>query len=383
MKIYNANIVPMEADKFFGYVEFENGVITAMGEGDCPVTADDYDARGGYLFPGFIDAHSHLGMWEDSLDFEGDDGNEDTDPTTPHLRAIDAINPCDICFYETASAGITTVVTGPGSANPIGGQLAAIKTSGVRIDDMVINPYIAMKCALGENPKNTYHGKDRSPVTRMATASIIREQLIKAKKYGEDLDKAKNDEDYDEPEYDIKCEALLPVVKGEIPVHFHAHRVDDIFSAIRIAKEFNLKYVLVHATQGYKVAQALADEKAQVLCGPVISERCKPELAGLTPANAGMLSSAGVKTAIISDHPVIPGQYLPICAGLCVREGMSYMDALKGLTITAAEILNIDNRVGSIKVGKDADFVLFEGDNPLTISAKPLEVWINGEIIKK
>lgn len=382
MKIYNAHIVPMVGKEIqCGYVEFENGKITAVGEmADCEVSSDDCDAKGAALYPGFIDAHSHLGMWEDSLDFEGDDGNEDTDPTTPQLRAIDAVNPCDFCFEETAAAGITTVVTGPGSANPIGGQLAAIKTVGLRIDDMIIDPFVAMKCALGENPKNTYHGKDRSPVTRMATASIIREQLMKAKHYADDLDRAKNDEDYEEPEYDIKCEALLPVIRGEKPVHFHAHRVDDIFSAIRIAKEFSLKYVIVHATQGYKIAEHLAAEDAKVLCGPVISERCKPELAGLTPANAGVLSKAGVKTAIVSDHPVIPAQYLAICAGLCVREGMDRDEALRALTIYPAEILGLQDRVGSISVGKDADFVLFESD-PLTIEAKPKRVWVNGKVV--
>ncbi|MBQ2676340.1 MAG: amidohydrolase [Clostridia bacterium] len=381
MKIYNAEIFTMEDTHFSnGFVEFENGVITAVGDmTDCPEIADtDVDAKGMRVYPGFIDAHTHLGMWEDGLGFEGDDGNEDTDPSTPHLRAIDAINPDDFCFEEALKGGVTTVLTGPGSANPIGGQIAAVKTMGCRIDNMLVDKCCGVKFALGENPKSVYHGKNQTPVTRMATAAIIREQLNKAKRYMQDLDNAENSEDEDKPEYDIKCEALLPVVKGEKYAFFHAHRVDDIFTAARIAQEFYLKYIIIHGTLGYKAVKELKQLDVGVLCGPTICDRSKPELKGLTPECAGILSNAGIETAIITDHPVIPIQYLPLCAAVCVRDGMDYDTALKAITITPAKICGIDNKVGSIKVGKDADFVLYNGD-PLNVMNKPQMVFCGGK----
>ena len=331
------------------------------------------------LLPGFIDAHTHLGMWEDSLGFEGDDGNEDTDPSNPQMRAVDAINPMDKCFSEALDAGVTTVVSGPGSANPIGGQLAALKTGGVRIDDMLLEDYAAMKFALGENPKNTYHEKNQTPVTRMATAAIIREQLYKAKRYEEDIRRAEGEEDL--PDYDMKCEALLPLLRGEKAAHFHAHRCDDIFTALRICREFSLTPVLVHATGGHEAAELLAAEHVPVLCGPLICDRSKPELRELTPRSAGILQRAGVEVAIITDHPVIPIQYLPLCAGLAVREGMDHEAALRAITINPAKICGIADRVGSIDVGKDADFILFRED-PLSLAAKPEAVFLNGERVR-
>ncbi len=383
MRIQHARIVPVDAPVIEnGYIDIENGIITAIGAMPAATPADAvYDAEGATVYPGFIDAHCHLGMWEDGLDFEGDDGNEDTDPATPQLRAIDAINPLDRCFEEAREAGITTVVTGPGSANPIGGQLCAIKTDGVCTDDMIVKAPLAMKMALGENPKNTYHGRSQSPVTRMATASIIREQLRLAVEYDKQLKKAAEDDDADEPEFDAKCEALLPVIRGELPVHFHAHRLDDILTARRIAQEFSLRYVIVHGTAAHLASDLLARDGIDVLSGPILCDRSKPELRELTPACPALLHKAGVRLALITDHPETPLQYLGICAGLAVREGLPREAALRAITLDAAAIVGIEDRVGSLTVGKDADLVLF-GDDPFTVAAKPRAVMIGGKWVK-
>lgn len=382
MRIQNARIVPVDAPVIGnGYIDIENGKIVAVGTTPASSADNVYDAEGATVYPGFIDAHCHLGMWEDGLDFEGDDGNEDTDPATPQLRAIDAINPLDRSFAEAREAGVTTVVTGPGSANPIGGQLCAIKTDGVCTDDMILKAPLAMKMALGENPKNTYHGRSQSPVTRMATASIIREQLRLAAEYDKQLKKAAEDDDADEPEFDAKCEALLPVIRGELPVHFHAHRLDDILTARRIAREFSLKYVIVHGTAAHLASDLLAREHIDVLTGPILCDRSKPELKELTPASPALLHQAGVRVALVTDHPEIPLPYLGVCAGLAVREGLPYDTALRAITLDAAAIIGIDDRVGSLTVGKDADLAIFDTD-PFTIAAKPKAVMIGGKWVK-
>lgn len=367
-----------------GSIRIKGSVIDSVGSGQFVPEQDEQilDVQGADVYPGFVDAHTHLGMWEDALTFEGDDGNEETDPVTPQLRAIDAVNPMDRCFSEALAAGVTSVVTGPGSANPIGGQLAALKTYGKRIDDMVIKAPLAIKMALGENPKTVYHGKNEAPSTRMATAALIREQLFKAKRYMEDLERSRTDEDADPPEFDLKCESLLPALKGDIEVHFHAHRADDIYTAIRIAKEFHLNYVIVHGTEGHMITDGLTSENARVLSGPFFTDRCKPELKNQTPACPGILSSHGILTAIITDHPVIPIQYLPMCAALAVREGMDHEEALKAITINPAEICGIDSKVGSIAKGKDADLSIFRED-PLSLNAKPELVIAGGSIVKK
>lgn len=384
MVLTHGKIMTMQQGRVIedGYLRVENGLIAECGPmADFHQTeSESLDLRGALCLPGFIDAHTHLGMWEDSLGFEGDDGNEDTDPSTPQLRAVDAVNPMDKCFQEALFAGVTTVLTGPGSANPVAGQFAAMKTSGCRIDDMLIKAPAAMKFALGENPKTTYHGKSQAPVTRMATAAIIREQLIKARKYAEQLERSRQDEELDEPEYDFKCEALLPVLQREVKAHFHAHRIDDIFTAIRIAKEFQLDYTIIHCTDGHKAAEILAKEQVTAFSGPLLCDRSKPELKELTPASPGILAKAGVKTAIVTDHPVVPIQYLPLCAGLAVREGMKYQAALEAITITAAEICGIDSRVGSIAPGKDADLTVFSED-PLSLSGKPDLVFCGGVLV--
>lgn len=381
MTIINAKIFTMCSDVIEnGYVSYENGKITAVGTMEqFSGQGEIIDLKGACLYPGFIDAHTHLGMWEDSLGFEGDDGNEETDPSTPHMRALDSVNPMDKCFREALDSGITTILTCPGSANSIGGQGVLLKTYGSRTDDMIIAAPAMMKFAMGENPKSIYHSKSQSPVTRMANVAIIRETLSKAKRYMEDLEAAQNDEDLDKPEFDAKCEALIPLLKGEIKAHFHAHRCDDIFSAIRIAREFNLKYCIIHATGSYKMAETMKQEQCELLLGPQICDRAKPELHDLELKSAGILERAGVKTTIITDHPVTPIQYLTVAAALCIREGLSFDGALKAITINPAEILGIDNRVGSIRQGLDADFVAFDG-SPFDILQKPQLVVIDGRV---
>lgn len=380
MYIYNAEIHTMEGVKpFVGYVGFENGKITSVGEGEpADIHSDSFDAEGKKLFPGFIDPHSHIGLIGDGMGVEGEDVNEDTDPVTPQLRTIDGINCFDRCFSDAVSCGVTTAVTGVGSSNPIGGDFIAVKTHGRCADEMLIRK-VGIKFALGENPKSTFSDKDSAPVTRMATAAIIREALFKAKRYLDDKNFA-NENDESLPEFDIKSEALIPLFEHKLKAHFHCHRADDIMTAVRISKEFGLDYVLIHCTEGHKIADILGREKASALTGPIICDRGKPELAELTTANAGVLAKNGVKVAICTDHPEIPVQYLAASAAYCVKAGLPKEEAMKALTINAAEIVGIADRVGSIKVGKDADFALFDGD-PLEIMTNCSAVFIDGKKI--
>lgn len=383
MVLINAQIYTMGPLGFIknGFVKINGNIIENVGKMEELDIENEQvvDMKGKYLYPGFIDAHTHLGMVEDGLTFEGDDINEAVDPVTPNLRAIDAINPMDRCFSEALSAGVTAVITGPGSSNPIAGQMVAIKTYGTRIDNMIIKDPVSMKFSLGENPKNTFSEKSQSPSTRMAVAALIREQLSKARKYLLDKNEFFNDPDEnEEPEFDAKNEALIPLLKREIPAHFHAHRSDDIFTAIRIAKEFNLDYVIIHCTEGHLIADELKRENTKVFSGPFLSDRSKPELVNLTPKTPGVLAKKGVKASIVTDHPVTPIQYLPVCASLAVREGMDAYEALKSITINAAEIAGIDNRVGSIEPMKDADILVFEHD-ALDFRSKPVEVFFEGK----
>lgn len=385
MLIINAKIHTMVSNNIEdGFIFINGSKIKDIGNmQDLKYTDKDIiDLKGKDVYPGFIDAHTHIGMFEDGLAFEGDDGNEENDPIAPNLRAIDAANPMDRCFKEALLSGVTTVVTGPGSANAIAGQLACLKTSGKRIDKMIIKEPIAIKFALGENPKSVYNGKNQSPSTRMAIASLIREELSKATEYLKNLELFELDsENYDKPEYDAKREALLPLLKKEIPAHFHAHRCDDIFTAIRIAKEFGIDYAIVHATEAHLIADELKEEKTKILLGPVLCDRPKPELANLTLTTASVLNEYDIDFCIITDHPVVPIQYLRLCAALVSREGLSKENALKAITINAASILGIDNRVGSIEKGKDADLTVFSSD-PLSIEAKPDIVICDGKIQK-
>ena len=365
--------------RFSGWVLLEDDKIAATGEGRPPACAEVLDGEGGVLTPGLIDIHSHLGLYEDGLGFEGADGNEDTDPVTPQLRAIDGINPMDRGFQEAREAGVTTVAVSPGSANPIGGQIALLKTAGRRVDDMVLKAPLAIKFALGENPKSVYHDKDEAPVTRMATAALIREQLYKAKEYFSRKARAEDDPDQDDPDYDSKLEALLPLLWGKAEAHFHAHRADDIFTALRIAKEFGLRAVIIHGTEAHLVADLLAEEHVPVVCGPYMTDRSKPELRHLTDEAPSLLCKAGIPTAVTVDHPEIPLRLLPMALMLAVRAGMDKTDALRAVTSVPAQIAGMENRIGSLREGMDADCVLWSGD-PLDITTQVQAVFINGAL---
>lgn len=340
------------------------------------------DASGLTVTPGLIDPHCHVGLFGDSLGFEGADANEDSDPVTPQLRAIDGINPQDRAFSEAVNAGVTTVVTGPGSANPIGGQFAAIKTYGVCVDDMVIKAPCAMKMALGENPKTVYNDKNQAPMTRMGTVSVIRDALFKAVNYRDEWEEYNEDtEENDKPEFDMKLEALLPVINKEIPVKFHAHRADDICSAIRIAKEFDLRYSIEHCSDGDIVAEILKRENVAVNLGPTLTDRSKPELKNLSFDTYKRLSDMGLSVSIITDHPEITIENLPLCAALAVSHGMDEAKALSAITLTAAKNCGISDRVGSLEAGKDADIAVFTA-SPVQFNSKCKMTFINGELVK-
>lgn len=384
MLLINAKIMTMEdAVIDCGYIQIKDDKIIAVGDmNSAPQDDNVLDLQGKTVYPGFIDAHCHMGMAEEGLDFEGDDLNEMTDPVSPHLRGLDAINPVNQSFPEAVDAGVTTVVTGPGSANAISGQFCAIKTYGKRVDKMVLREPVAMKFALGENPKKVYNDKSETPMTRMATAALIREELSKAKRYLEDVQKAEEDpEENDPPEFDAKKEALIPVLKRELKAHIHCHRSDDIFTAVRLAEEFELDYVLIHCTEGHLIADELKEIGAPVVNGPLMCTRTKPELLHASDKTPGILSKAGLQVAICTDYNVIPIWMLPITTGYAVREGMDYMEALKAITINPARICGIEDRVGSVKVGKDADLLVYSQD-PLTLAAKPDMVFINGKQVK-
>jgi imidazolonepropionase-like amidohydrolase len=347
----------------------------------APAGAEIIDARGMWIMPGIVDAHCHIGMWEDGIGFEGADGNEETDPVTTHLRAIDGINPGDNSFREAREHGITTVVTGPGSANVVGGQFAALKTYGRRVDDMIVKAPLAVKVALGENPKRVYGEQRKSPSTRMATAAILRETLIEARDYKRKMELGKQDPEK-MPDRDLKMEIMVKVLDRELPLKVHAHRADDILTAIRIAREFDVDITIDHCTEGHKITDFLLEENARVIVGPLLTDRSKVELKNLTFKSPAVLSRAGLKVAIMTDHPVIPIQYLPVCASIAVREGMDEMEALKAITIYPAWVSGLDDRVGSLEEGKDADIAIFDG-HPLDIRSRTRMVFIDGRLVYK
>lgn len=363
-----------------GSILVKDGKIVDIGKDIiAPLDAKVIDAEGRLVTPGFVEAHCHLGLWEDAIGFEGSDGNEVTDPITPHLRAIDGINPMDRTFEEAREGGVTTAITGPGSANVIGGSFAAIKTYGHRVDDMIVKEPVAMKIAFGENPKRVYHAQKKTPVTRMATAALLRETLYKAKNY---LEKIEREEDPSKrPDFDIKLEALLPVLRREIPIKAHAHRADDIFTALRIAKEFDIDITLDHCTEGHLIVDDLAKEGKGAIVGPTLGDRSKFELKNMTFDTPKILNDGGVKIAITTDAPVVPLQYLSLCAGLAHKAGLDEMEAFKAITINPAEIIGLDDRVGSLEVGKDADIVIFDGNPIKDVDYHTFMTIIDGKVV--
>ncbi len=380
--IKNAEIITMTGENYKnGCILFDEKILY-IGE-EIPQDADEIiDADGKIVTPGLIDAHCHVGMFEDSLGFEGDDGNEDSDPVMPHLRAIDGINPFDRGFADAYNAGVTAVVTGPGSANPVGGQFAAVKTYGICVDDMIIKAPAAMKMALGENPKCVYNEKEEAPVTRMGTMALIRELFIKSQEYLRQLEEyEENSEDNEKPDFDMKLEAMIPVLRREIPVKIHAHRADDICSAIRIGKEFNVDITIEHCSDGDAVAPILEREQLPVMLGPTLSDRSKPELRNLTFDTYKNLSDRGLDVAIITDHPEITIENLPLCAAMAVKHGMDEKKALEAITITAAKNCRIDDKIGSLAVGKDADIAVFT-DLPTRFDAVCAMTFIDGKRVK-
>ena len=374
----NAKILTMaERDLEKGDILMGDGKIQRIGENiAAPAGAEIIDASGLTAMPGIVDAHCHIGMWEDSIDEEGADGNECTDPVTPELRAIDAINPVDRCFQEAREGGVTTVVTGPGSANVIGGQFAALKTYGACVDEMVIKAPAALKMALGENPKGVYGGEQKkAPMTRMASAALIREALVEAQEYAKEM------ESDDPPKRDLKNEILCQALRGELLVKIHAHRADDIFTAIRLAKEFNLRLSLEHCTDGYLIAPYVKESGAKVIIGPLLCDRCKPELKNLSWNAPRVLYENGVEFAMMSDHPVQPTQLLQVTAAMAVKYGLPGREALKAITINAAKAVCLEDRIGSLEEGKDADIVLYSGD-PLDVRSNIAHVFIDGKQVR-
>ena len=356
----------------------DKGKITAIGQNlIVPQDCEIIDATDKNVYPGFVEAHCHIGLDGSGIGFEGDDCNEMTDILTPQLRAIDGINPMDPTFREAALAGITTVCTGPGSANVLGGTFTAIKTVGKRVDKMIVKKEVAMKCAFGENPKRCY--KDKNNYSRMSTASKLREMLLKAREYDRKVLAAGSDESK-LPAYDMKLEALRPVLHGELPLKAHAHQANDIFTALRIAQEFNVKITLEHVTEGHLIVDELKDEPVPMAVGPSLTHASKFELRNKTFETPGILANAGCQVSIITDSPVIPQQYLPLCAGLAIKSGMKEWDALKAITINAARHIGIEDRVGSLEIGKDADILVMEG-SCFEVSAQPEIVIIDGKVV--
>lgn len=378
----NGNVMTMAGPAFVGDVAIENGKIVAVGQNLSYGDAEVRDVTGMTVMPGIVDPHCHIGMWEDAIGFEGADGNECTNPITPELRAIDAINPYDRCFEEAAAGGVTTCVTGPGSANVIGGQFVAIKTYGDSVEDMVLRFPVAVKAAFGENPKRVYNGKNQTPSTRMATAALMRKALIEAQEYNEKLERGKADPEK-MPERNLGKEILARVIRRELPMKIHAHRADDILTAIRICREFKLRYTLDHCTEGYlitdKLKEALGEDCEGIIVGPLLTDRSKIELKNLSFKAPKVLEQAGIEYAMMTDHPVTPEQYLPICTAVAVREGASEEGALKAITINAAKITGIADRVGSIEVGKDADIAVFSG-HPFNFRSRCVLTLVNGKV---
>lgn len=380
--IKNGKIITM-TDKNYnsGSILIKDKKIVEIGENininsneDCKII----DAENCWVMPGIIEAHCHIGIKEERKGFEGDDCNELNESITPYLRALDGIDVMDSAFHNALTAGITGVMVGPGSSNVVGGQFIFIKTHGRKIDDMAVLEPAAMKIAFGENIKTNYNQKNMMPSTRMSIAALLREELFEAQKYDQNKKNAmENNDSFDEV---FRQECWIPVINREIPLKAHVHRADDILTAIRIAKEFNLKLTLDHCTEGHLISEEIKESGFPAIVGPSLAIRNKIETQNADFKTAGILHKAGVKVAITTDHPVTRIQDLPICAGFAAREGLGIEEGLKAITINAAEICNVSDRVGSLEIGKDADIAIFDG-NPMEVFTKTMYTIIDGEIV--
>lgn len=355
----------------------DDGKIAAIGANiEAPDNCVVIDACSRLVTPGCVEAHCHIGLDNEAVGWEGHDYNEIVDPLTPQMRAIDSIYPQDEAFENAIMNGVTSACTGPGSANVVGGTFAAIKLCGKRVDKMIIKEAVAMKCAFGENPKRCYgQATKKSPMTRMGTAALLREMLFKTQRYLQDKEDGKN------PAFDMKLEAMIPVIKGELPLKAHAHRADDILTSIRIAKEFGLKLTLDHCTDGAVIADELAEEGYPAFIGPSLGGKSKIELQNKSFTTPKVLHEAGVPISIITDAPVIPLQYLPMCAGLAVNSGLDYEEAWRAITINPATQTGIGDRVGSLEVGKDGDVVIWTADPITVVGASAYTTVVDGRIV--
>lgn len=358
---------PLQAD-----ILIDKGKILKIKKNIVPPSETEiFNAQNLNVYPGFIDAHSHIGIAEDKISSQNDTSNENTNPITPAIRGIDSINPMDSAFHNAVASGVTGAMVGPGSSNAVGGQFAFIKTHGRQVDDMVVLAPSAIKIAFGENPMNCYGLNGNMPSSRMGIASLIREELFRARQYF-----SKNQSGNE----DFTLECYKELFEKKIPLKAHAHRTDDIFTAIRIAKEFDLELTIDHCTEGHLIAQEIAKSGYPAIVGPSLASRNKDEVSSSDFKTAGILHKAGVRVAITTDHPVSRIQYLPLCAGIASKEGLGEAAALRSITIDAARICRVDDRLGSLKEGKDADIVIFEG-NPLEINSNAVATIINGEIV--
>ncbi len=369
--IQNGTLYTMEEkEPIRGDLLIQDGKIAQIGQ-RIPVKQgmQVLDATGLRVYPGFIDAHSHIGLAQERLTAQTDPSNENTAPATPFVRAIDGINPMDSAFHNALAAGITGVMVGPGSSNPVGGQFVFLKTYGRKVDDMVVLAPAALKVAFGENPLSTYGMNGSMPATRMGIASVIREELLRGQQYVNG-----------DGEADHRLECYRGLFAGEIPLKAHVHRTDDILTAVRIAKEFGVGLTLDHCTEGHLIAEEIAESGFPAIVGPSLASRTKDEVALSDFKTPGVLQKAGVTVALTTDHPVSRIQYLPLCAALAAKEGMGEYGALRAITIDAAKICRVADRLGSLKVGKDADVVLWNG-NPLEIASSVVATVINGKIV--
>ncbi len=374
--IRHGHVKPIDRPDFTGDILVEAGKIAAIGEHIDAPDAEVFDAEGLLVTPGLVDAHTHIGVDEEAMRWEGADYNEMSDPVTPDMRAVDGINPMDEAFAYAVAAGVTAAMTGPGSANVIGGTFAAIKLRGTDVSDMILRDPAAMKAAFGENPKNCYGQQGhKKPVTRMGVAALVRDELWKAKRYAEEI--AEPEPGKKRP-FDPALEALLPVIRKEIPLKCHAHRADDILTVIRIARELDILVTLDHCTEGHLIIPQLQRAGFPALVGPSLGHKSKIELRNKSFRTPGLLYAAGIKVCLITDAPVIPLQYLPLCAGLAIRDGLPEEAAWRAITLNPAEVIGVSDRIGSLTPGKDADIAVFEGNPLRDIQARTRQVFIDG-----